>query len=51
MPTRPADSGEDFVERARLFATQAHQRIDHRRKYSQQPYDVHLRAVDRKSVV
>ncbi len=45
MPTRPADSGEDFVERARLFATQAHQRIDHRRKYSQQPYDVHLRAV------
>jgi (p)ppGpp synthase/HD superfamily hydrolase len=27
------------------FATQAHQRIDHRRKYSQQPYDVHLGAV------
>jgi hypothetical protein len=35
----------DPTEKARLFATQAHQRIDHRRKYSKQPYDEHLRAV------
>ena len=38
------DTG-DLLERARVFATQAHQRIDHRRKYSKQPYDVHLGAV------
>ncbi len=35
----------DLVERAALYATQAHARIDQRRKYSNQPYDVHLRAV------
>ena len=35
----------DLVTNARLFATQAHQRIDHRRKYSRQPYDVQLKAV------
>jgi len=38
------DTG-DLLDRARVFATHAHQRIDHRRKYSKQPYDVHLRAV------
>ncbi len=35
----------DLVERASDYATRAHQRIDQRRKYSKQPYDVHLRAV------
>jgi hypothetical protein len=35
----------DFVEQARLYATEAHARIDQRRKYSNQPYDVHLRSV------
>ena len=35
----------DLAERARKFATSAHQRIDHQRKYSNQPYDVHLAAV------
>lgn len=35
----------DLVERARRFATQAHRRIDQRRKYSKQPYEVHLKAV------
>jgi hypothetical protein len=35
----------DLVANARRFATLAHQRIDHRRKYSKQPYDVHLKAV------
>ena len=32
----------DLVKQAILFATEAHQRIDHRRKYSGQPYAVHL---------
>lgn len=35
----------DLVGRARDYATKAHQRIDHRRKYSHQPYQVHLQAV------
>jgi len=35
----------DLIERARLFATSAHQRIGHQRKYSNQPYQVHLQAV------
>ena len=35
----------DLVERASDYATRAHQRIDQRRKYSKQAYDVHLRAV------
>jgi hypothetical protein len=34
-----------LVHRAREFATQAHRRIDQRRKYSKQAYEVHLRAV------
>jgi hypothetical protein len=36
---------DDLVKKARLFATEQHQRIDQRRKYSNQPYDVHLKAV------
>lgn len=36
---------EDLIQRARDFATQAHKRIDQRRKYSNQPYDAHLKAV------
>lgn len=36
---------EDLIDRAREFAVRAHKRIDHRRKYNKQPYDVHLRAV------
>ncbi len=35
----------DLVARARAYATSAHKRIEHRRKYSNQPYDVHLEAV------
>jgi hypothetical protein len=35
----------DLVERAKAYATRAHKRIDHRRKYSKQPYEVHLEAV------
>ncbi len=35
----------DLVGRARDFATTAHRRIDQRRKYSNQPYDTHLRSV------
>jgi len=37
----------DLIERARIYATQAHQRIDQRRKYSKQPYHVHLDAVSK----
>jgi len=35
----------DLVERAKDFAIHAHKRIFHARKYSLQPYDVHLRGV------
>jgi (p)ppGpp synthase/HD superfamily hydrolase len=35
----------ELVERAERFAVGAHRRVDHRRKYSGQPYDAHLRAV------
>ncbi len=35
----------DLVDRARHFATEAHTRINHRRKYTQQPYTVHLKSV------
>lgn len=35
----------ELVERAREFATAAHQRIGHQRKYNKQPYHVHLEAV------
>ena len=37
----------DLVERAREYAINAHKRIDHRRKYTQHPYSVHLGAVAR----
>lgn len=35
----------DLIKRAKTFATGAHQRIDHRRKYTHQPYEVHLKSV------
>ena len=35
----------ELVKRASDYATRAHQRIDQRRKYSKQPYHVHLEAV------
>ncbi len=35
----------DLVAGARRFSTEAHRRIDHQRKYSGQPYEVHLKAV------
>ena len=35
----------DLVERAREYAINAHKRIDHRRKYTKQPYSAHLAAV------
>jgi len=35
----------DLVARVRRYATEAHSRINHRRKYSFEPYDVHLRDV------
>lgn len=33
---------DDLIKKARRYATEAHSRINHRRKYSQDPYDVHL---------
>ena len=35
----------DLVREARKFATEVHRRIDQRRKYNKQPYEVHLKAV------
>mgnify|MGYP001765426227 FL=1 len=35
----------DLVARARAFAVDEHRRIDHRRKYNGQPYEVHLAEV------
>ncbi len=35
----------DLVQRAREYATRAHERIDQRRKYSGEPYQVHLQAI------
>ena len=44
--TKNSDAGrQSMARRALQFATQAHRRIDQRRKYSRQPYEVHLRAV------
>ena len=37
----------ELIQRAKNFATSAHQRIGHRRKYSDQPYQVHLESVAR----
>lgn len=39
------ESPTSLVQRAQDFATNAHKRIDHKRKYTQQPYAVHLAAV------
>jgi hypothetical protein len=36
---------EDLVSRARAYGTHAHRRIDQQRKYTHQPYEVHLKAV------
>ncbi|MGD9388570.1 MAG: HD domain-containing protein, partial [Gammaproteobacteria bacterium] len=37
----------ELIARARDFAVQAHARINHRRKYTHQPYEVHLKHVAR----
>jgi hypothetical protein len=41
------DAHSDLVHRAQDFATNAHKRIDHRRKYTKQVYTVHLASVAR----
>ncbi len=38
---------KDLVRRAREFATSAHQRIAHKRKYTGRPYETHLKEVAR----
>ena len=45
MTSRPESAAKSLVHRARAFATQAHRRIEHTRKYSKQAYEVHLKAV------
>jgi hypothetical protein len=35
----------DLIQRARRYATEVHERISQRRKYTLAPYDVHLKAV------
>lgn len=35
----------DLIQKASAYAVHAHRRIDHRRKYSGQPYDAHLKEV------
>lgn len=47
-PLRGTAAMNDLVERARCFATQAHERINQQRKYTQQPYTVHLKNVAEK---
>jgi hypothetical protein len=46
-PEQPSEQTrlDDLVQRAMRYAINAHRRIDHRRKYSDQPYDAHLQAV------
>ncbi len=41
------DNNLTLVDRAQTYAINAHKRIDHRRKYSEQPYSVHLASVAR----
>jgi hypothetical protein len=36
---------DDLVKRAETYARHTHRRIDQRRKYTNQPYDAHLKAV------
>ena len=45
MTQSKGPAAKTLVHRAREFATQAHRRIEHTRKYSKQPYEVHLKAV------
>jgi hypothetical protein len=45
MSFQPDQTADSLISRAVHFATQAHRRIDQRRKYSQQSYEVHLKAV------
>ena len=40
-----AEPGEDLVTRARIYATEMHERLHHRRKYTLQPYQEHLAGV------
>lgn len=39
------ETSANLVQRAQDFATSAHKRIDHKRKYTQQAYSVHLSTV------
>jgi hypothetical protein len=45
MVKRKTFAAENLVMKARDYATQAHKGISHRRKYTNHPYDTHLKAV------
>jgi len=45
MAKKKINSADDLIKKARHYATQAHKRINHRRKYTNQPYDIHLKTV------
>jgi hypothetical protein len=45
MAKKIMNQTDDQIRKARHYATQAHKRISHRRKYTNQPYDIHLQAV------
>ena len=45
MAEKKMNTADDLIKKARHYATQAHKRINHRRKYTNQPYDIHLKTV------
>ena len=45
MAEKKMNTADDLIKKARYYATQAHKRINHRRKYTNQPYDIHLKTV------
>ena len=45
MTKKKISQTDDPIRKARHYATQAHKRISHRRKYTNQPYGIHLQAV------
>lgn len=48
IETSPGKSMDDLIQRAKDYASHAHTRINHRRKYTHQSYTVHLAAVARR---
>jgi hypothetical protein len=45
MGNKKMSPANDQIKKSKHYATQAHKRIRHKRKYTNQPYDIHLKAV------